>query len=158
MPVIGQPRLIHGKFKFVVEIDDFQAAFFTTCSELAVETEVVTYREGGALIPIQEPGLATFPAVTLTRGTSQDQDFHAWMLQVVDASAGIQDSFGENSPTFKRNLSIVQRDRDNTELLRYNLFGVWPSRLSAGDWDNSASEVVIESLVLQFDFFQRVQA
>lgn len=158
MPVIGVPREVHGRFKFAIEIDGFQAAFFQRMSELSVEAGVVEYREGGSLIAIKQPGLLTFPAVTLERGTSLDADFDAWMLEVADASAGTPPGVGLNAPAFKRNLSLIQRDRDNSELLRYDLFNAWPSKYVAGEWDNTANEVTIEMLQLEYDFFQRIAA
>ncbi len=158
MPVLGVPRQLHGKFKFVVEIDGFAAAAFQKCSELSVEAEVISYREGGSLIPIKDPGLLTFTDVTLERGASQDQDFPIWALEVANAAAGVPPGVGFVSPAFKRNLSIIQRDRDNSVLLRYDLFDAWPMKYVAGDWDNTTSEVVIETLTLAFDRFERVQA
>lgn len=154
--VLGQPRTLHEKFKFVVEIDGFAAAFFQKCSELSVETEVVAYREGGSLIPIKDPGLMTFPAVTLERGASQNTDFVAWATEVANAAAGVPPGVGLVAPAFKRNLSIVQRDRDNSVLVRYDLFNAWPQKYVAGDWDNTTSEVTIETLTLEYDFFERV--
>jgi len=36
MPVIGNPRSFHKKFRFIVEIDDVGHAGFQRCSELSV--------------------------------------------------------------------------------------------------------------------------
>jgi len=58
---------------------------------------------------------------------------------------------------YKRNLDIVQQDRDGTTLRRWSLSRAWPVKFVAGDWDNEADENVIESVTLTFDFFELVQ-
>jgi phage tail-like protein len=150
MPVIGTPRSFHKKFKFIVEIDGVASAGFQKCSELSVEVANVQYSEGGALIPNKSPGRLTFADVTLERGATDDADLFDWMQEVADASANA----GLNEPDFKRNLDIVQQDRDGSELRRWRLNGAWPVKFVAGDWDNEADENVIESVTLTYDFFE----
>jgi phage tail-like protein len=156
MPTVGTPRELHGRFKFVVEIDGFEAAFFSKCSALVFEAAMIPYREGGSLIPHKIPGLVTFPPITLERGVSVNADFHAWALEVADASSGTPLGTGQLTPAYKRTLSIIQRDRDNSVILRYDLFGVFPTKLEAGQWDNNANEVTIEMMTLEYDYFQRI--
>jgi phage tail-like protein len=152
MPVIGTPRTFHKKFKFIVEIDGVASAGFQKCSELSVEVANVQYSEGGALIPNKSPGRLTFADVTLERGATEDQDLFDWLSEVADASANA----GLNEPEFKRNLDIVQQDRDGSELRRWRLHNAWPVKFVAGDWDNEADENVIESVTLTYDFFELV--
>jgi phage tail-like protein len=152
MPVIGTPRTFHKKFKFIVEIDNVASAGFQKCSELSVEVANVQYSEGGALIPNKSPGRLTFADVTLERGATADQDLFDWLTEVADASANA----GLNEPEFKRNLDIVQQDRDGSELRRWRLHNAWPVKFVAGDWDNEADENVIESVTLTYDFFELV--
>ena len=149
MPVIGTPRTFHKKFKYIVEIDGIANAGFQKCSELSVEVANVQYSEGGALIPNKSPGRLTFADVTLERGATMDRDLFDWMEEVADASANA----GINEPEFKRNLDIVQQDRDGSELRRWRLNNAWPVKFVAGEWDNEADENVIESVTLTYDFF-----
>src|SRR5690606_6624903 len=153
MTVIGNPRSFHKKIKFIVEIDDVVHAGFQKCSELSVEVANVQYFEGGSLIPNKSPGRLTFADVTLERGATSDRDLFDWFVQVADAAANA----GLNEPQFKRNLDIVQQDRDGSTLRRWSLNGAWPVKFVAGDWDNEADENVIESVTLTFDFFELQQ-
>jgi phage tail-like protein len=153
MPVIGNPRTFHKKFKFIVEIDGLASAGFQKCSELSIEVANVQYYEGGALIPNKSPGRLTFADVTLERGATSDKDLFDWLTQVADAAANA----GLNEPEFKRNLDIVQQDRDGSTLRRWSLTGAWPVKFVAGDWDNEADENVIESVTLTYDFFELKQ-
>jgi phage tail-like protein len=153
MAVIGNPRTFHKKFKFIVEIDGVAHAGFQKCSELSVEVANVQYSEGGSLIPNKSPGRLTFADVTLERGATADHDLFDWFAQVVDAAANA----GLNEPEFKRNLDIVQQDRDGSTLRRWSLTGAWPVKFVAGEWDNEADENVIESVTLTFDFCELKQ-
>jgi len=149
MSVIGTPRTFHKKFKFIVEIDGIAAAGFQKCSELSVEVANVEYYEGGALIPQKSPGRLKFADVTLERGATSDEDLFEWLSEVADAAANA----GLVEPDFKRNLDIVQQDRDGSTLRRWRLTGAWPVKFVAGEWDNNADENVIESVTLTYDFF-----
>jgi phage tail-like protein len=147
--VLGNPRTFHKKFKFVVEIDGFASAGFRKCSELAVEVANVQYYEGGSLIPNKSPGRLTFTDVTLERGATSDLDMFRWFSDVATLASGL----GLVEPAFKRNLDIVQQDRDGSTLRRWQLTAAWPIKFVAGDWDNESDENVIESLTLTYDFF-----
>ena len=153
MAVIGTPRTFHKKFKYVVEIDGFTHAGFQKCSELSVEVANVQYFEGGSLIPNKSPGRLTFADVTLERGATMDRDLFPWLEMVAVAAANA----GLNEPAFKRNLDIVQQDRDGVTLRRWTLVRAWPVKFVAGEWDNESDENVIESVTLTYDFFELIQ-
>jgi len=74
-----------------------------------------------------------------------------WFGQVVRMSQ----QAGLVTPDFKRNLSIVQLDRDNSTSRRWRVYGAWPKKMvvSAG-WDNTADENVMESVVLTYNYFE----
>src|SRR3990172_6804347 len=123
-------------------------------SELKVEAAKIEYFEGGALIPIKDAGRLTFSDVTLERGATDDFDFFNWMNDVGNAARG-PGGVGVVSPNFKDDsLEIVQRDRDNSTIRSRHLIGAFPISYMAGDWDNTADEVVIEQLVMTYDFFR----
>jgi phage tail-like protein len=153
MAIIGKPRSFHKKFKFIVEIDQVQHAGFQKCSELSVEIANVQYYEGGSLIPNKSPGRLTFPDVTLERGATEDRDLFDWFQQVASTAGGL----GLTDPDYKRNLDIVQQDRDGATLRRWSLTNAWPVKFVAGEWDNESDENVIESVTLSFDFFELQQ-
>ncbi|MCU0659605.1 MAG: phage tail protein, partial [Polyangiaceae bacterium] len=117
MPVIGNPRSFHKKWKFIIEIDDVAHAGFQKCSELSVEVAKVEYFEGGSLIPNKSPGRLSFADITLERGATQDRDLFDWLQDVAVTSSGL----GLVDPYYKRNLDLVQQDRDGTTLRRWSL-------------------------------------
>jgi phage tail-like protein len=150
MTIIGNPRSFHKKWKFIVEIDGVRHAGFQKCSELSVEVANVQYFEGGSLIPNKSPGRLTFADVTLERGATQDRDLFTRFQDVAITSSGL----GLPDVGYKRNLDIVQQDRDGTTLRRWSLTGAWPVKFVAGEWDNESDENVIEQVTLTYDFFE----
>jgi phage tail-like protein len=153
MPVIGNPRSFHKRFKFLAEIDDIGSSGFQKCSDLSVEIAKVEYFEGGSLIPNKSPGRLKFSDVTLERGATQDRDLFDWLQDVAITSSGI----GLADVNYKRNLDIVQQDRDGVTLRRWSLSRAWPVKFVAGEWDNGSDENVIESVTLTYDYFELVQ-
>jgi phage tail-like protein len=150
MTVIGTPRTFHKRFKFVVQVDGLVSAGFQKCSELSAEIANVEYYEGGSLIPNKSPGRLTFSDVTLERGATEDHELFDWFEDVAVTSSGL----GLTDVDYKRNLDIVQQDRDGTTLRRWTLTRAWPTKFVAGEWDNEADENVIESVTLTYDFFE----
>ena len=151
MTIIGKPRSFHKKFKYVVEIDGVASSAFQKCSELSAEVAKVEYFEGGSLIPNKSPGRLTFADVTLERGATVDEDLFKWFQDVAMLASGL----GLVDPSYKRNLDIVQQDRDGTTLRRWTLSGAWPTKFVAGEWDNESDENVIESVTLTYDYFEK---
>jgi phage tail-like protein len=150
MGIIGKPRSFHKRYKFVVQVDSLGSSAFQKCSELSVECANVQLFEGGSLIPNKSPGRLTFSDVTLERGATQDLELFDWFQDVAVTSSGL----GLNDNSYKRNLDIVQQDRDGSTLRRWTLTGAWPVKFVAGEWDNTSDENVIESVTLTYDFFE----
>ncbi|MFP2956540.1 phage tail protein [Myxococcus sp. 1LA] len=150
MAIIGQPRSFHKRFKFLCEADGLGHSGFQKCSELSVEVANVQYFEGGSLIPNKSPGRLTFSDVTLERGATQDHELFDWFQDVVHTTSGL----GLPDALYKRNLDIVQQDRDGTTMRRWSLSRAWPVKFVAGEWDNESDENVIESVTLTYDFFE----
>jgi hypothetical protein len=73
--------------------------------------------KGGSLIPNKSPGRMTFPDVTLERGATQDRDLFDRFQQVANLASGL----GLNDIDYKRNLDIVQQDRDGSTLRRWSI-------------------------------------
>lgn len=158
--ILGNQRELHPKHQFIVEIDGVSSTGFSKMSELSQEHAKIEYWEGGSIIPWKVPGRTTMSDVTLEHGASSDQDFYLWAQSVTNAAAG---SFptrgaGDNTPTYMRNLDIIQLDRDGTTALRsWRLHNAWVQKFVAGEWDNNTDEVVIEMLTLTYDYFTLFQ-
>ncbi len=155
MTVTGSPRRYAKKFLFALEIDGLEVAWFATCSELSAEIGVVEQHEGGNInVADQSPGKVKYTPVTLGVGATDNRELYDWWLQVVDAAANT----GEPDDAYKKNVAIVQKDRDGTEKWRWNLSKAWISKYVAGEWDASAEENVMEMVTLTYLRFGRQDA
>lgn len=154
MPVIGEQRSFYHKYAFIVEIDGFKVAAFTKAGPLEAEVAVVEVNEGGSLIPTKEPGRVKVSDVVLSRGATDDEDCFSWFKDVANLAANA----GLITPAYKRNVDIVQLNRDGTTRKRWRLMNAWPNKFNAGDWDNDADEATVESVTLTFDYFDKAPA
>ncbi len=149
--VIGKSRKFHKKYKFVVEMDDFDASQWQKCSELSAEIAKIEQWEGGALIPNKSLGRVTFSDVTLDRGATEDEQCFEWFKLCANVVANT----GAIDDEYKKNGDVVQQDRDGKSLRRWNLSMGFPIKFVAGEWDNTSDENVMESITMTYDFFDR---
>lgn len=149
----GKTRSYHKKFKFIVEIDQFDSSQWQSCSELSAEIAKIEQWEGGTLTADTSPGRVTFSDATLNRGATSDEDCWNWFQEVADVAS----NSGLVDDEYKRSGDVVQQDRDNKSLRRWRLTLAWPTKFVAGDWDNNADENVMESLTLTYKWFELVK-
>jgi phage tail-like protein len=155
MAVQGTPKNYDKKFLFAVEIDGLEVAWFESVSGLEFEVGVVEQHEGGNInVADQSPGKVKFAAVVLSIGSTDNRELYDWALLVVDAAA----NSGEIDNEYKKNVSIVQKDRDQSEKRRYNLFEAWPNKYKSGEWDAKAEENVVEEVTLTYRYYEREDA
>lgn len=152
MPVVGKQRSYHKKFAFAVEIDGLEIAWFNSISSLEGEVDIVEQREGGSiLVADQSPGLLKHPPLSLKVGSTDNDELYNWWLQVADAEA----NGGEPDEQYKRNISIVEKERDGiTVLRRWDLFQCWPNKFVAGEWDAGASENLMQEVSIVYKRFK----
>ncbi|MBU1483185.1 MAG: phage tail protein [Gammaproteobacteria bacterium] len=146
----GEPLDFYTSFNFIVEIDGVRRAGFNSMSELGVEIGVVEYHEGGRDIPHKRPGKRSYANVTLERGATDDRDLYDWVNQMTNATTGR----GQTADAYKKNVDVVQLDRDGSARRRWTLFNAFPSGHKAGEWDATSEEATMENLVLTYDYFQ----
>ena len=113
-------------YTFTVTITEGQTtttAFFKSVSGLSMETEVVDFREGGVNETHKIPGRAKWSNIVLKRGFTgvSDSDF---MQKWVKAVQSGQD--------FRKNVTVVIRDRDQNQIGQFDFVRCWPSRWEVG--------------------------
>jgi len=115
-------------FNYAVEIDGFKRLGFAEVTGLKANTEVVEYREGGMNESVRKSaGLSSYDNITFKRGQIIDpneegeDDFYDWYLQVQSVRTQ-----GYNDPDYRRNITVVQFNRDGTVARRWNIVNAWP--------------------------------
>jgi phage tail-like protein len=154
MAVLGKVRSYHNKFMFSVEIDDFEEFCFHKAGPLESKIKKIEFWPGCTLIPDKSAGTVEYEDISLERGVQTgDDDMYDWHLECINAASGT----GEPEDSYKRNLSLVQRDRDSSARKKWNIYNAWPCEYKAGDWDASAgSDKTIEMSKLTYDYFEQV--
>ena len=131
-----------GSF-FSLELDDVQLGFFTACSGISIEFDVISHKTvqaGGKHLERKIPGRPKYGEVVMKRGYSTDKALYDWFDKVVKAEK------------FERKTaSIVVMDAEGTEVARFNLDKCWPSKLSGSDLGAKSDEVVIEEVTIQHE-------
>lgn len=135
---------------FSIEIDGVTLAHFTACSGLSVEFDVMEQismsSDGGKKITTKIPGRAKYSEVVLKRGFTPDTALHDWFETVVEA---------KDATPYKTG-AIVVFDRNMTEVARFSLLNMWPSKMSVSDLSAGSDEVMVEELTIQHEFIDWV--
>lgn len=132
-----------GYFGF--ELGDKLLGFFTACSGLSSELQVIEQTQmttAGKRITTKQPGPErTFAEVVLKRGYTKDRTLNDWFDQTVDAGAKVE----------RLAASIVLYTREFDELARFNLEQCFPSKLSVSDLNAGSGEAMVEELTLRHE-------
>lgn len=153
MTVIGAAQHFRTKFKYTFKVDGVGSAEFSKVGPLQGEFGDVDHRQGGQLVPTQLPGLLNFANVVCERGKAGDLDF----FELFDRVGNGRNNAGLIDPQMKFNAEVAQLDFDNSTLERYRLFNCYPKIWNAGEWDNSAEEVLIEMLTLRVQYIRPIR-
>lgn len=122
-------------FNFLVEIDGITQAGFQEVSGLDANTDAVDYREGTDPNHVRKlTGLNTFSPITLKRGITDSDELWKWRQTVIDGK------------TQRRNGSIVLRDENGTDKIRWNFSEAWPSKWSGPAFNSTSTAIAIETL------------
>ena len=132
-------------FNFIVEIDGIARAGFSEVSGLESETTVIEYRVGGEPNAVRKlPGLTKYANIVLRRGVTQDAELSNWRKTVEDGQVD------------RRNGSIILRDDDGNDVVRWNFFNGWISKWEGPALNASKNEVAIETIEIAHEGLERV--
>lgn len=136
-----------GSF-FSLEVDKVDIAFFTGCSGLGIEYDVIKFKEGNGtkVIESKRPGKPKYSEVVLKRGFTANKAVYDWFDEVVKAAGDVP----------YKTASIVLYDRAGEEVSRFNLEQCWPSKLSVSDLQAGSDEIMIEEITIQHEFLDWV--
>lgn len=143
----------YDNYAFLVRIDGFVRAGFSTCSGLESEAEVIEHWEGANLTAHKSPGKITNNDVVLERGETDNMDMYDWWEQCFDVQTG-QGEADMNS--LKKNIIVEQRDRAGNLLKKWKVFGAWPKAYRHSEYSAEGNEKNIETLELAIDGFKPV--
>lgn len=136
-------------FHFAVEIQGIITGYFTECSGLGSENEVIEHKvvnEKGVEVVMKIPGRLKWENVTVKRGITSNMDIWAWRKMVEDGDvAGA-----------RQNGSIVMYDQTLTEVARWNFENAWPVKCTGPQPKADGNEIGVEELTIAHEFIERV--
>jgi phage tail-like protein len=136
-------------FHFGVEIQGMVTGYFTECSGLGSEHEVIEHKvvdESGHEMMMKIPGRLKWANISLKRGITDSMDIWDWRKMVED---GDVDSARANG-------SIVMFDEKFDEVARWNFENAWPVKVSGPSVKSDSNEIGIEELSIAHEGLWRV--
>ncbi len=126
-------------YGFALELGNDIAGWFTECSGLSVEREIKAHPEGGVNDYVHQlPGRIKRSNITLKRGLAGNELWDWFQKGAID---------GQVEP---RNISIVLYDQGVTEVRRWDLVDVYPSKWSHSNFNSAGGEMAVETLELAY--------
>jgi phage tail-like protein len=123
-------------YNFQVEIEKMPVAGFRECSGLTFNADPVDYREGSdkPLHVRKLMGLRKFSNITLKRGFTDNKNLWEWYRNVL------------NGTDDRRSGSIVLRDEQHKDVLRWEFEGGWICKWEGATMNATSNDVAIESI------------
>ena len=135
-------------FQFGIDFGSNVTGYFTECSGLESETEVVEHKvvdKGGQAVVQKVPGRLKFGNITLKRGITADMQICSWREKAEQGK--IKDA--------RYTGSIVMYDYNFEEVARWEVSNAWPSKVSGPQFKTDGNEFGVEELTLVHEGFKR---
>jgi phage tail-like protein len=135
-------------FHFSLEIQDQVAGYFTECSGIGSENEVIEHKvvnKKGVEVVMKIPGRLKWGDITLKRGITASMDLWKWRKMVEDGEV----------KSARKNGSIVMYDQMLQEVARWNFENAWPSKLSGPAPKADGNEIGVEELTIVHEYIVR---
>jgi len=136
-------------FHFAVEIQGVVKGFFTECSGLGSEHEVIEHKvvtEQGQEVVMKIPGRLKWENITLKRGITSSMDIWDWRKQVEDGK--VSDA--------RHDGSITMFDWELNPVARWEFRRGWPVKVTGPQPKADSNEIGIEELTIAHEYINRV--
>ena len=137
-------------FHFAIDIQGVINGFFTECSGLGSEHEIIEHKvvnQGAQEIVQKIPGRLKWENITLKRGITSNMDIWKWRKQVEDGDV----------KGARKNGSIIMYDQALAEVARWNFERAWPVKVTGPQPKSDSNEVGIEELTITHEYIARVK-
>ncbi|MGC9466976.1 MAG: phage tail protein [Anaerolineae bacterium] len=137
-------------FHFSVEIQGVVTGFFTECSGLGSEHEVIEHNvvtEQGQEIVMKIPGRLKWENITLKRGITSSMDIWDWRKMVEDGRVDEARHDG----------SITMFDHQLNPVARWEFKRGWPLKVTGPQPKADSNEIGVEELTIAHEYIVRVE-
>ena len=131
-PGSATPDPAPGRF-FGIDVGE-TIGYFTECTGLAMEYDVVEFQEGGVNDFVHKlRGRMKFPNLVLKRGITHEETFVKWFLAC-------------REKTERRDLSVTLYGMDLTPIRTWSFTGAFPVKWTGPELKASATEAALETI------------
>ena len=136
-------------FHFAVDIMGVVKGYFTECSGLGSEHEVIEHKvvENGKEMVIKVPGRLKWENIVLKRGITSSMDIWDWRKQVEDGDV-------DGS---RKNGSIIMFNSKLDPVAQWDFKGAWPVKVTGPQPKSDSNEIGIEELTIAHEYIRRVK-
>jgi phage tail-like protein len=135
-------------FHFALDFGGVIAGFFTECSGLGSENEVIEHKvvSDGKEIVMKIPGRLKWGKIVLQRGITSNMDIWDWRKDVEQGNV-------ENA---RRQGAIVMMDsRAEKPVARWEFTRAWPSKVSGPEPKADSNTIALEKLEIECEYMTR---
>jgi phage tail-like protein len=128
-------------FNFQLQLEGSIAGYFTECSGIGSENEVVDHKvvdEQGHELVRKIPGRLKYTDVSLKRGLTSDLQIWKWRENVTQGKMG----------DARKNCTISMMDREYQPVAIWHFTNGWPSKVTGPAMKSDSNEFAIEEVVI----------
>lgn len=136
-------------FHFKIDIQGVVTGFFTECSGLGSEHEVIEHKvvQDGKEVVMKIPGRLKWENITLKRGITDSMDMWDWRKMVEDGDV----------EKARHNGSVTMQDHLNKDVARWDFDGAWPVKITGPQPKADSNEIGIEEMTIAHEGIRRVK-
>ena len=136
-------------FQYKIDVGGVITGYFTECSGLGSETELVEHKiqEGGVDIIQMLPGRLKWEQIKLKRGITDQLDFWDWRKLVED---GLMSDARMNG-------SVFMLDQEGNEIAQWDFENGWPVKVSGPDLKADSNAFGVEEISIVHEGIKRVK-
>lgn len=126
-------------FNFALELEGSIAGYFTECSGIGSENEIVEHKvvdKQGHEVVRKLPGRLKWQDVSLKRGITSDLQIWEWRDMVIK---------GDMSSS-RKNISITMMDRTYSPVATWHFTNAWPSKVSGPSFKSDDNSFGVEEV------------
>lgn len=133
-------------FRFSLQLDNINIAYFTEVTVPDSTQDMVEYREGKDPIIMKKlPGLIKYGNLVLKKGVTGDKSLYEWRKKVEDGK--MKDA--------RQNITITLLDEEGNSAASWTFNEAWPVKYDAPDLNAKGSEVAVETLEIAHEGMKR---
>lgn len=137
-------------FHFSIDIQGVVKGFFTECSGLGSEHEVIEHKvvtDGAQEVIKKIPGRLKWENIVLKRGITANMDMWTWRKQVEDGDV-------EGA---RHDGSVIMYDHTLTPVAQWDFLRGWPVKVTGPQPKADSNEVGIEEMTIAHEYIKRVK-